>query len=114
MAIKLKPLKEQTIVITGASSGIGLITAQQAAKRGANVVLFARNEEVLTKVAAEIEAEGGSALAVAGDVADRAAVEKLADAAIARFGSIDTWVNDAGLGLFGQVEETDVGDGERV
>ena len=114
MSIRLKPLKEQTIVITGASSGIGLATARAAAKRGASVVLVARNHEVLEGVAREIEAEGGKALAVEADVADRAALERAADAAIARFGRIDTWVNDAGVGLFGKLEETDTDDAKRM
>ena len=61
MAIKLKPLKDQTILITGASSGIGLATAREAARRGANVVLVARNGDVLTQIAEEI---GAKALAV--------------------------------------------------
>lgn len=114
MPVKLKPLKDQTIVITGASSGIGLLTAQTAAKRGANVVLVARNEEVLEKVAAEINAAGGKALAVAADVADAAALERAADAAVARFGGIDTWVNNAGLGLFGKLEETPTEDAKQM
>ena len=70
MSPKLKPLKDQTIVITGASSGIGLATAQAAAKRGANVVLVARNEAVMDRIAQEINGKGGHAIVVAADVAD--------------------------------------------
>ncbi len=114
MSIRLKPLKEQTLVVTGASSGIGLLTAREAAKRGANVVLVARNEAVLDRIATEINAEGGHAIAVAADVADRAALERVADAAVERFGHIDTWVNNAGLGLFGKLEETDTDDAKRM
>ena len=58
---KLKPLSEQVIVITGASSGIGLCTARMAAARGARVVLAARNQEALQQAVSEIEAEGGEA-----------------------------------------------------
>jgi NADP-dependent 3-hydroxy acid dehydrogenase YdfG len=105
MAIKLKPLDEQVIVITGASSGIGLATAQLAAKRGATVVLAARSEETLRDVAEAIARDGGEAVSVACDVADRAQVQRVADEAVARFGRVDTWVNDAGVAIFGRLDE---------
>lgn len=85
-----KPLREQVIVITGASSGIGLATARMAAGRGARVVLAARSGEVLTRLAREIEAQGGQAVAVTADVGNRAEVQAIADAARARFGGFDT------------------------
>ena len=68
-----KPVKDQVIVITGASSGIGLATARMAARRGARVVMAARNQQDLKDAAEEIRANGGRALAVATDVADEAA-----------------------------------------
>jgi NAD(P)-dependent dehydrogenase (short-subunit alcohol dehydrogenase family) len=68
MKISLKPLSQQTIVITGATSGIGLATAQAAAKRGANLVLAARNEEVLAKTVRELEESGVRAPYVVTDV----------------------------------------------
>ncbi|MDD3836280.1 MAG: SDR family NAD(P)-dependent oxidoreductase, partial [Phenylobacterium sp.] len=92
MRARLKPLDQQVIVITGASSGIGLATARKAAQAGAAVVLAARNEEALRTVCAEINAAGGRAHAVAADVGDAQEVEKIARAAIARFGGFDTWV----------------------
>ncbi len=105
MTTELKRIEDQTIVITGATSGIGLATAQAAAARGAKLVLAARNEEVLAKTVREIEAQGGQAIFVVTDVSKREDVERLSEAAIAKFGGFDTWVNNAGLGLWGKIEE---------
>ena len=71
MAIRLKRLDEQVIVITGASSGIGMATASAAAKRGVKVVLSARDEETLGEVARQIGDSGGETAYVAADVANR-------------------------------------------
>ncbi|MGN6278923.1 MAG: SDR family oxidoreductase [Sphingomonas sp.] len=104
--MKLKALSEQVILITGASSGIGLVTARHAARKGARVVLVARNEGALQKIAAEIEAEGGKALAVAADVGDVTQLAAAAEQAIVAFGRIDTWVNDAGVAIYGRLVDT--------
>jgi len=114
MSIKLKKLSDQVMVITGASSGIGLATAEAAAKQGATVVLAARSEHTLNAVAARINAAGGQAIAVACDVADRSQVNRLAEATIARFGRIDTWVNNAGLGMWGRLDEIQEEDARRL
>jgi short-subunit dehydrogenase len=114
MTAELKPLAEQIIVITGASSGIGLATAEVAVAKGAKVVLAARSGEALAQIAARFEARGGEALAIACDVADRAAVARVADAAIQRFGRIDTWVNNAGVGMYGRLDEVDERDARRL
>ncbi|WP_027134935.1 SDR family oxidoreductase [Geminicoccus roseus] len=100
MSIHLKPIAQQTIVITGASSGIGLTTASLAAEAGAAVVLVARNEDALAKVADDIRRSGGRAVHVVADVADQAAVERVAEVAADRFGGFDTWVNNAGVGVY--------------
>lgn len=114
MAIKLKKLADQVIVITGASSGIGLATAETAAQKGAKVVLAARSSETLEEIAKRINDAGGEALAVACDVADRAQVERVAEAAVARFGRIDTWVNDAGIAIYGRLDEVSEEDSRRL
>src|SRR4051812_47483235 len=105
MSISLKPLREQVIVITGASSGIGLATARAAAKRGAAVVLAARNGEALEQIAQEINDAGGRATHVAADISRREDVQRIHDTAMQKFGGFDTWVNDAGLAIYGKLEQ---------
>lgn len=107
MAAKLKPVAEQVIVITGASSGIGLPTAEAAADAGAQVVLAARSERTLREIAVRL---GADTLAVPCDVSDRGQVDQLAAAAVQRFGRIDTWVNNARQGLYGRLDEVDDAD----
>jgi short-subunit dehydrogenase len=114
MAISLKPISEQVIVITGASSGIGLATAWQAAKEGAKLVLAARSEGTLARVTSEINQAGGEAIFVVADVSQRQEVERIAEAAIARFGRIDTWVNNAGVSMYGRLHEVSEQDSRRI
>lgn len=112
--MKLKRLNEQVIVITGASSGIGLVTARRAAAAGARVVLVARSSDVLSDAVSDIESRGGQALYVAADVADEAQLRDAAEAAIERFGGFDTWVNDAGVGLYGRAISIPIRDQRRL
>src|SRR5207248_10132026 len=114
MAITLKPLDQQVIVITGASSGIGLTTAETAARGGAKVVLAARSGRTLDEIVARINAAGGQAMAVVADVANRPEVERIAEAAVSRFGRIDTWVNDAGVAIYGRLDEVSEQDSRRL
>ena len=107
-------LSGKTVVIAGASSGIGRGAAERLAALGANVVVAARRGDVLDELAAEIAAAGGSALAVATDVSDSGAVARLADAAVARFGRIDVWINNVGIGALGLFWEVPVEDHRRV
>jgi short-subunit dehydrogenase len=114
MAISLKPVNEQVIVITGASSGIGLATAEAAAKEGAKLVLAARSQQTLDEVVQRLNEQGTEAIAVGADVGERAQVERIAAAAIQKFGRIDTWVNDAGVSIYGRLDETTEEDARRL
>jgi short-subunit dehydrogenase len=109
-----KALKDQVIVITGASSGIGLATARMAARRGARVVMAARNETDLNNAAEEIRANGGRVIAVPTDVSDENAVDRLGEAALLEFGTIDTWVNNAGLSIYGKLSEVPLADKRKM
>jgi len=111
---KLRPLSEQVLVITGASSGIGLATARLAARRGASVVLAARNERALQRAVADIEAAGGAAVFAVTDVADERDVEHLADVAEREFGRIDTWVNNASTAIYAELTQVSSDDARRL
>jgi short-subunit dehydrogenase len=114
MSRKPRPLDQQVMVITGASSGIGLATAELAAEKGVKLVLAARSGQTLDEVVRGITAKGGEAIAVGCDVADRAQVDRVAEAAVGRFGRIDTWVNNAGIAVYGRLDEVSEGDSRRM
>ena len=103
MTSVLKPLSEQVVVITGASSGIGLETARAAAAKGARVLLVSRDEAALRTIVGDITAAGGTADAFAADVGDADAMRAAAAHANQRFGGIDTWVNNAGSAIYSKL-----------
>jgi NAD(P)-dependent dehydrogenase (short-subunit alcohol dehydrogenase family) len=110
MKLKLKPLQDQVMVITGATSGIGLATAKRAAERGARVMLCSRNEPELRETVAQIEGSSGTARSVVVDVSNQEDVERLAAATIEEFGALDTWVNNAGVSFYGRLTEVAIED----
>ncbi len=112
--MKLKNISEQTIVITGATSGIGLTTARMAAEQGARVVLVARNEDALRELTNEINASGGQAIYAVADVADENALRQAAEKAKAEFNGFDTWVNNAGGSIYGRIMDVPVEDLRQV
>jgi NAD(P)-dependent dehydrogenase (short-subunit alcohol dehydrogenase family) len=113
MQLTLKPIGEQVIVITGASSGIGLVTARLAAERGAQVVLSARNERDLARAVDAIVAAGGRATYQVADVSDPDQVQAIAERAVRHFGRIDTWVNNAAVAVYGRLTEVPLRDMRR-
>jgi short-subunit dehydrogenase len=114
MKFKQRPLCEQTLVITGATSGIGLVTARMAAKRGANLVLVARNEKALQKLARELNQGEKKARLVAADVAQYDDLKKAVTEAHAAFGGFDTWINNAGVSIYGNLEDVADEDSRRL
>ncbi len=114
MSLMLKPLEVQVIVITGATSGIGLVTARMAARRGARLVLAARSEDVLQELAEEIKSAGGEATYVVADVGNEADVLKIAATAKERFGGFDTWINNAGVSIYGKFTEVPLEEQRRL
>ena len=114
MAVRLKSLSDQVIVITGASSGIGLTTARMAAERGARVVLAARDEGALRRVTDDIGRRGGEAVHVVADVGRIEDVHRIAEAAVERFGGFDTWVNNAGVSIYGTIEQIPLEEQRRL
>ena len=110
----MKDLKDLTVVITGASSGIGAELAMQLAAQGARVVLVARREDVLRDVANRC---GSEALPVVADVTRRDEVKRVVHAALQRFGHVDVWVNNVGRGITrmpSELTEVDIDDIMRV
>jgi len=115
MAFTHKPLDQQVIVITGASSGIGLATAEAAARERARLVIAARSDDTLLEIAQRLQALGSpEVVPVVADVGRRVDVRRIADAAINRFGRIDTWINDAGLSIYGRLDEVTEDDSRRL
>lgn len=110
----IRKVKSTTVVITGATSGIGRATALEFARAGAKVVIAGRRVERLRELAAEIEAKGGEVLAVQTDVAEEVQVEALITQTLERFGRIDTLVNNAGVAMAAKFDEQSMADFRRV
>src|SRR5688500_17759564 len=108
------PIEGQVMVITGASSGIGRLTAIKAAAAGASVVLAARNAAHLGRVEQEIVRAGGAAIGAPTDVADMSQVQRLADRAVAEFGRMDCWIGNAAVSIYGTFDEVSLDDFRRI
>jgi short-subunit dehydrogenase len=104
----------KTVVITGASSGIGRLTALSFAERGACLGLIARSSDGLASLAAEIRERGGRSFVFPADIADANAIQRAADQIARQFGGIDLWINNAGLSIYGLDSEVSLKDFQRV
>jgi short-subunit dehydrogenase len=114
MSLKLKKLDEQVMVITGATSGIGLATARLAAEGGAGLVLAARDADALDTLAHELRQRGVEVATVAADVGNPSDVARISQEAMERFGRVDTWVNNAGISVYGRNEAVALEDMRKV
>jgi short-subunit dehydrogenase len=112
--LRLKPLGKQVMVITGATSGIGLSTARAAAARGVSLMLAARNEAALKAVRDDLAGKGAKVAYAVADVGHEAQVRAIAEAAVAAYGGFDTWVNNAGVSIFGPVCAVPIEDQRRL
>ncbi len=110
----MKKFKGKTIVITGASSGLGKAIALTLAEEGANLILSSRRETILQEVASECEAHGGTAVAVKADVTKFKDMQNLVEKALDQFGSIDVWINNAGVLAAGEFTDTPLEVHEQV
>lgn len=109
-----KELKDQVIVITGATSGIGLATGAMAASQKAKVVMNGRNSKELRKCAKEIREKGGEVISVAGDISNKEDILKIRDKSLEAFGRIDTWVNNAGVAIYGSLLDYDLEEEKKL
>lgn len=107
-------LSGKTLVITGATSGIGLVTARMAARAGARVFMIARNAEALSHACEELWAEGVDAAFAVADVGDAEQVKAAAGEAISRLGGFDAWINVAGVAIYAPLLETPSEEHERL
>jgi len=111
---RLKPISEQAIVVTGATSGIGLATARRAARTGACVFLIARGESDLKLLCEELQGEGSRVAYAVADVADYDALAEAADKCRRLFGGFDTWINNAGVSIYGLMKDTPLEDQRKL
>ncbi len=112
--VTLKPLSQQVVVLTGSTSGIGLVTVRMLAQRGAKLFLIARNEDALRSVRDEIRSAGGQAEYAVADVANKPELEAAAAKAVETFGRFDTWINDAGAFIYGRLDSVSLEDQRRL
>ena len=107
-------VSDKVVVITGASAGIGLVTARRFASAGAKVVLVARSTDKLTALAEELRSQGHKALPITTDMRDKGAVTRMIEQALQHYGKIDILINNAGQAAAGAVAEVDSDDFRKI
>ncbi|MGI9286269.1 MAG: glucose 1-dehydrogenase [Pseudomonadales bacterium] len=107
-------VKDKIALITGGGSGLGEATAKRLAEEGAKVVVTDINGAQVERVASEINASGGNALAITHDVTDEAGWQAVVDSVVTQFGKLDVLVNNAGIVITGNVEEATLEDWQRT
>lgn len=112
--MKLKPIVQQVVVVVGATSGIGLETAREFARKGARLVLAGRGRDDLEATLREIRGEGADGIIVEADVADWDQVNTIAQRAVETYGRIDTWAHVAGVSFYAKMEDTTPEEFRRV
>lgn len=110
----LRRLRDQVIVITGATSGIGLVTARMAARRGARLVLAARSQDAITRLEQELGDGDRRAVGVVADVARPEDVQSISRVARQKFSGFDTWINNAGVSMYGKLLDQPIEDMRRL
>lgn len=114
MTVQLKPLHEQVIFITGATSGIGLTTAHRAVEQGAKVFMVARNEDELQRLQNDMRRKGYDSAFSVVDVAEIDQLQFAVDQCIQTFGRIDTFINNAGVTIYAKLMETTIDEAKRL
>lgn len=114
LTLKLKNLNDQVIVITGATSGIGLVTARMAAEKGAKLVLAGTEEDALKTLTDELKNQGTEVVYVVTDVSKKEDVDRLAEETIKEYGGFDTWVNNAAVAIYGHITDVPIEDARQL
>jgi short-subunit dehydrogenase len=114
MAIELKPLHTQVIFITGSTSGIGLATVHQAVEQGAKVFMVSRNECELQRIQDEMRNKGYETAYAVADVGEIDQLQFAVDRCLATFGRVDTFINNAGITIYGKLMETSLEEARRL
>src|ERR671930_683517 len=112
--MRKKPIRDQVMVVTGGSSGVGRAIAVTAGRRGAKVVVAARGQDGLDAAVEDIQRAGSEALAVPGDISEREFNDELVRRSLERFGRIDTFVANAIVTVYAEVEELEPDELRRV